>query len=636
MTTKKEEQILKIIKFAPMIFIFIVSILITFFIYLENKKTFLEDKKEIEKQFIVDNKRVIQEEVSRVYDYISYLQTNTELQLKEKIKSRVYEAHAIATSIFNKYKDIRTKEEILENIKTALSDIRFNDGRGYFFMDDRNGVKIFHPVDTSIEGKNFTNFTDVKGYKLFETIIQTIKDKTERYDQYYWYKPNTNKKVAKKISFYKYFEPLDMAIGTGEYFDEFEKEIKAKALEYVNLVRFGKSGYIFILDYEGTYLSHINKDYVGKKVVEINNVKSSSDVIDNLLSIAKNGEGYYSYVQNKKPNTNLPTKKISYVKGLNNWGWIIGTGFYEDDIGLKIENKKELVDLKFNEYIENIVIVSSILTIILMLISFYISKLLENKFTEYKKDIHKKQTILYQQSKMAAMGEMIGNIAHQWRQPLSTITTASSGMVLQKELGILSDEFFIEASNKINASAQHLSKTIDDFRNFFSPNKVKSNFLLKNTFSTTLDLVSAQFNSRDIKIIKHIENIELYNYENELIQALINILNNARDELVKKPDNQERLIFIDVFKNKQDKAVIIIKDNAGGIPKEFIDRIFEPYFTTKHQSQGTGIGLYMTEEIVLKHLKGQIQVKNKDFIYGNSSYKGAQFKIILDLENKDN
>ena len=635
MTTKKEQQILKIIKFAPMAFIIIVSILITMFFYLENKKTFVEEKKEIEKEFIEDNRKIVKEEVLRVYDYISFLQKTTELELKKRVKSRVYEAHSIATNIYEKYKDTKTEKEILENIKIALSTIRFNSGSGYFFMDDIHGNKIFHPVDTSIEGKNFLKYTDVKGYKLFETIVQTIKDKTERFDEYYWKNPNNNE-VSRKISFYKYFEPLNIAIGTGEYVDEFEKEIKEKALEYINLVKFGESGYIFILDYEGKYLAHIRKEYVGKNVIKMNDVKSVDNVVNKLIDISKTGEGYYSYLQNKKPNTNLPTKKISFVKGIDNWEWVIGTGFYEDDVNLKVINRKKQLDLKFNEYVKSIIVVSIILTIVLLFISFYISKLLENKFTEYKKDIHKKQTILYQQSKMAAMGEMIGNIAHQWRQPLSTITTAASGMVLQKELGVLSDEFFIEASNKINASAQHLSKTIDDFRNFFSPNKVKSKFLLKNTFSTTLDLVSAQFSSKDIKIIKHIENIEIYNYENELIQSLINILNNARDELVKKPNNEERLIFIDVYKNKLDKAIIIIKDNAGGIPSENIDRIFEPYFTTKHQSQGTGIGLYMTEEIITKHLKGEIFVKNKNFIYANSVQKGAQFKIVLELENKDN
>ena len=167
----------------------------------------------------------------------------------------------------------------------------------------------------------------------------------------------------------------------------------------------------------------------------------------------------------------------------------------------------------------------------------------KKKFNDYKAELNEKQIILHQQSKMAAMGEMIGNIAHQWRQPLSTITTASTGIILQKEMGILNDEFFLEALAKINLSAQHLSKTIDDFRNFFKPNKQENMVFAENIINITIDLVSAQFSTKDIKIIKNIENIEFLTYENELIQALINILNNARDELIKLSDTQEKLIF---------------------------------------------------------------------------------------------
>jgi two-component system, NtrC family, sensor kinase len=271
--------------------------------------------------------------------------------------------------------------------------------------------------------------------------------------------------------------------------------------------------------------------------------------------------------------------------------------------------------------------------IILLIISKYVSTFLENKFKQYKKELNKQQMILHQQSKMAAMGEMIGNIAHQWRQPLSTITTASSGMVLQKEMGILTDDFFFEASKKINSSAQYLSKTIDDFRNFFSPNKEKTKFFLKNTFAITLDLISVQLSTKDITIIKNIEDIELLGYENELIQALINIFNNSRDELVKKSVEEEKYIFIDVYKNSKNQVYIIIKDNAGGIKEEYLNKIFEPYFTTKHKSQGTGIGLYMTEEIITKHLNGHLSVKNKEFVYNNKKYVGAQFRIILNIND---
>ena len=500
-------------------------------------------------------------------------------------------------------------------------------------MDDINGNKLSHPVDTSIEGKNFINYTDPKGYKLFEAIVNTIKEKTERFDEYYWYKPNTNKEVARKISFYKYFEPLNIAIGTGEYFDDFERGIQKKALDYISLIKFGNAGYIFVMNYDKVYLNHFNKNFIGKKAEEILDTKDIDKNSTELLNIGKNSEGYYTYIQYQKPNSDFSAKKTSYVKGYEAWKWVIGTGFYEDDVNSEIIEIKKRLDEKYQNYIKNILIIGIILIIILLVISKYISAFLENKFNQYKKELNRQQTILHQQSKMAAMGEMIGNIAHQWRQPLSTITTASSGMVLQKELGILTDEFFFEASKKINNSAQHLSKTIDDFRNFFSPNREKTKFLLKNTLTITLDLISAQLSSKDIVIIKNVEDLELYSYENELIQALINILNNSRDELIKKPIEEEKYIFVDVYKNDKNEVNIVIKDNAGGIKEEYLNKIFEPYFTTKHKSQGTGIGLYMTEEIITKHLDGEIYVKNKEFIYNGKEYIGAQFRIVLNLSN---
>ena len=634
MKISKEEKILKIIKFSPSIFVLIISIIVVMFLYFENKKTFDIQKKEVEEKYIEKNKSFVKEEVNRVYSYIKYLQENTEKELKNNVKSRVYEAHAIASSIFEQYKNVKTKAEIFELIKVALKDIRFNEGRGYFFMDDIHGNKLFHPVDTSIEGKNFLTYTDAKGYKLFETIVNTIKDKTERFDEYYWYKPNTNKEVGRKISFYKYFEPLNIAIGTGEYFDDFEKTIKAKALEYINLVKFGKAGYIFALQYDGTYLSHIKKEYIGKNHIENKEVKGAEKIFADMLYIANNKDDFYSYTQ-KKPYSDNLTKKISYVQGIKEWSWIIGSGFYEDDVNSEIAEIKKKLDEKYENYIKNILLIGFVLVISLLFISKYLSQYLENKLNQYKKELNKNQTILHQQSKMAAMGEMIGNIAHQWRQPLSTITTASSGMVLQKEMGILTDEFFYEASEKINKSAQYLSKTIDDFRNFFSPNKEKRKFSLQNTLNLTLDLISTQFREKEIVVIKNIEDFELFSYENELIQALINILNNSRDELIKKSSNEEKYIFIDVYKDSENEIYIVIKDNAGGINKEFIDKVFEPYFTTKHKSQGTGIGLYMTEEIISKHLNGRIFVKNKEFTYKDKDYVGAQFTIVLSLIDDD-
>ncbi|MCG3710921.1 cache domain-containing protein [Aliarcobacter butzleri] len=629
MKMSKEEQFLKIIKFMPSVFVVVFSIFIILFLYFENKKTFTKEKKEIEEKYILKNKEIIKEEVTKVYEFTKRLQKNTEEELKQNVKNRVYEAHAIASSIYENYKDTKTKKEIFELIKVAFDKIRFNDGRGYFFMDDIYGNKLSHPVDKSIEGKNFIDYTDARGYKLFQSIVNTIKDKTERFDEYYWYKPNTNGEIGRKISFYKYFEPLNIAIGTGEYFDDFEKTIQKKALEYISMIRFGKAGYIFVINYDGIYLSHIRKEYIGKSYTENLAMGKNENVVPDMIEIAKNGNGFYSYIQNK-PNSESQMEKISFVQGMNDWNWLIGAGFYEDDLKQEIFEVKEKLDKNYEKYVANILIVGIVLIVFLLIVSRYVSIFLENKLKEYKKELDNKQAILYQQSKMAAMGEMIGNIAHQWRQPLSIITTATSGMVLQKQMGVLTDEFFFEASDRINHSAQYLSETIDDFRNFFIPNKEKSKVNLLEVFKKTLDLISAQFNSKEIKIIKNIETIEFESYENELIQALINILNNSRDELIKKDD--ERFIFVDAFE-KDNFINITIKDNAGGVIKENLNKIFEPYFTTKYKSQGTGIGLYMTEEIITKHLNGTIGVENVEFTYNDKQYFGAQFTIKIDLNS---
>ena len=251
-----------------------------------------------------------------------------------------------------------------------------------------------------------------------------------------------------------------------------------------------------------------------------------------------------------------------------------------------------------------------------------------SKQLKIQEDLKQKETLLSQQSKMAAMGEMLENIAHQWRQPLSVITTAASGIQLQKDFDSLTDDELENSMKEIMKSANYLSHTIDDFRDYFKPNKEKVIIKIEQIIEKTLGLVSSKFKHLEIQIIKDFEQIEISSLSNELIQAFMIILNNARDALEDK--QYDKKIFINIYK-KDNEAIISIKDNAGGIPEEIIDRVFEPYFTTKHKSQGTGIGLYMTEEIIVKHLKGSIAVENVTFDYNDETFSGADFIIKLPI-----
>ncbi|AXH13769.1 hypothetical protein CP985_13875 [Malaciobacter mytili LMG 24559] len=262
--------------------------------------------------------------------------------------------------------------------------------------------------------------------------------------------------------------------------------------------------------------------------------------------------------------------------------------------------------------------------------------IIANDITEIKetqKKLKDNEEMIHHQSKMAAMGEMLENIAHQWRQPLSVITTSASSVKIHKEMETLTDEFLDEVLDAIVKSGNHLSQTIDDFRDFFKPDKEKVEFNIAITYKKALFLVSSKLKNREIKIIENIKDIKLYGFDNELIQVIMNLINNARDALEEKKI-EYKLIFIDIYKDEENNAVLKILDNAGGIPVNIIGKIFDPYFTTKHKSLGTGIGLYMCEEILVKHMNGQIRVKNKEYEYKNKQYKGAEFTLKIPILEK--
>ena len=240
-----------------------------------------------------------------------------------------------------------------------------------------------------------------------------------------------------------------------------------------------------------------------------------------------------------------------------------------------------------------------------------------------------KNRISIQQSRMASMGEMLENIAHQWRQPLSIISVCASGMEVKKDYDILSDEDFRTGIKQIKDTTQYLSNTIEDFRSFFIKDKISADLDIRNTLTKVFDLVNATFAKNSITVVRDIKTITFNSFENELIQVLMNILINAKDALQNK--NSERLVIIKV-KKLHERIIITIRDNAGGIDESIIDKIFEPYFTTKHQYEGTGIGLYMSKLIIEKHLNGEITAKNITYKYNNREYKGALFQIILPIK----
>lgn len=486
MLFENEKKLLKIIKYAPTIFVLSITILILAISFLDNKKKFEKDKEKIRFEYTSKNQEIIQKKVYEVYNYIKREQEFTELELRKTLKEAIDTAYNIANGIYQNNLD-KNSDEIKQLVVDALRNVRFNSGRGYYFIYENSGKNILLPHNIELENTDFWNHQDAKGSYIIQDMTNLLTKNNESFYEWYWYNPTKPDIQRKKIGLVRNLEQFDWFIGTGEYLEDFEKEVQERVLRNIREIKFGSNGYIFIINYDSIYLSHIRKEFIGQNAVKNNDTVEIQKVIEDLIQIAKRGEGFYTYIQNKKPDNNQSIKKISFVKGLENWSWMIGTGFYEDDMQKTINDKKNELEEEFKEYLLKTVIFSLFLILILLLISIYFSKILQEKFKKYQSEKTKQENIITQQSKMAAMGEMIGHIAHQWRQPLSSISTSSSGMKLQKQMDILEDNFLIEGLEQINQSVQYLSTTIDDFRNFYKPNKNKTNFNISDTIEPLAD-----------------------------------------------------------------------------------------------------------------------------------------------------
>ena len=286
------------------------------------------------------------------------------------------------------------------------------------------------------------------------------------------------------------------------------------------------------------------------------------------------------------------------------------------------KNSINVDDIKSIENSIKIVVITALILIVLIFLFFYfyryskkVEEINRNLKQRVEKDIEiirKKDSILIQQSRQAAMGEMIGNIAHQWRQPLNALGLTVQKIKMLYDEDMLTNENLSKSVDKSNMLINKMSTTIDDFRNFFKTDKLKKEFNIKKAIYEVLNLLDGSLKNKNIIIdTSNIdENIMLLGYKNELEQVLLNIINNAKDALVEYNIKNPK-IDIEVSEEKGN-INIKIYDNAGGIPKDIISKIFEPYFTTKEQGKGTGIGLYMSKMIIENNMDGELSVENSE------------------------
>ena len=244
------------------------------------------------------------------------------------------------------------------------------------------------------------------------------------------------------------------------------------------------------------------------------------------------------------------------------------------------------------------------------------SELLAQDLLAKEQENKKNQEMIQQQSRLAQMGEMISMIAHQWRQPLAAISSTSASIKLKSTLNKLDNNTAIKLADNLLSYSHHLSSTIDDFRDFFKSNKHKSNVVYNQLIQDVLNIVEVSIVNKNITLVKNLQSDTVfYTYPNELKQVILNLIKNAEDAVLTKRV-QNPTITIQTKDN-----ILTISDNGGGVAKDIMDKIFDPYFSTKKNLNGTGLGLYMSKIIIEDHCSGKLTVENDK--------KGAVFSIKL-------
>jgi two-component system, NtrC family, C4-dicarboxylate transport sensor histidine kinase DctB len=654
----KEQNLPKLILAVPIIFIILTASFVTLIHINQADNKFKADSSKLRETFLEEEKQRLNTVLESINSYIVFKKASSLNILKDKVKSRVEFADDMLTKLYNNKIGIESNIAIQINLLSSLGKME-SDNKGSYFIYAYNDSNI---LKDNKSGRDFTN-----------KINDLIKVRNEGLIFYQDEILKDNRKIqVSKVSYIKKFELENIILGYTESISEFSEKTKDEVLNRFDLMKIQDDGDIFTLNYDLDIIEHSRKKELIRKnlltLIDDKELFSSLKDFFHLSKLELNKVKYYYYWK-KVDFDNYQLYIFNYVP---DWDWLVSVCVKVDDINSNITNIIGIKEAQRNDSINDSIKASLIFILIASIISYFISNFINRIFKNYKRNIerqknalknlnstleskveektkqlenlnskltdrfkdelHKnrqKDQLLYDQSKMAVMGEMIGNIAHQWRQPLSTISTIASGNSVKLQFDIFDKDDLKNDFNKIVDTTQHLSDTIDDFRNFLMENKNIEKFDLIDIVEKDLNLISPSIQKYYINIIRNFNSVEIRGIKNELVQAILNILTNAKDALLSKKENN-RVIVIDIFKDDI-YANIVIKDSGGGIPDNIKEKIFEPYFTTKDKSTGTGIGLYMTKQIIEKNMKGNLSIKNEEFVFDENIYYGACFKILLPL-----
>jgi len=414
--------------FYSLLLVAIASISLIGFIWLRDHYSEFQVESELmREQFLISHRTLIRSEVDKTAAYIHFKEAQIEKQLKESIKNRVYEAHAITNNLYEQYQGKRDLPEIKKMVKDALRPIRFNNGRGYYFAFDLNGVEELFADRPEMEGKNMLSVQGAKGEFVVRDMLQMAKKNSEGFYKYTWTKPN-KKGFFPKIAFIKIFKPFNWVIGTGEYLDDVESDIQKEVINFIEQISYGNGGYVFAGTWDGLTLSGPAKGKNNWEVTDVNGIK----VVQKLIGLAKKGNGFLEYVM-PKLDDKRPAPKLSYVVGVPKWKWYVGTGIYIDEIETAIDKKKKLLKKSIISHVVNISLILVFIILVVSFVAIQIAKKMKNNFDLFSRFFDKAATESATINPDMMDFAELENLAHSAKDMIEARKKAEEGLKASEE-----------------------------------------------------------------------------------------------------------------------------------------------------------------------------------------------------------
>jgi signal transduction histidine kinase len=605
-----EKSIPRLVIIAPLLTLAAVTVAIVYFYANRFNYYFEAESRRYLKEFVNVEKKQGEEFIKDLGLLLDYKENHIEDDIRKSLVERVDIAYETATYIYDKYHGKLSEDHIKQQINDALHQMVWHGKRNFIWITDFDGNNLLS-ANEQINGINILDYKDADGKLIIQEEIKIVKKSGSGF-----LATRFSKNQGRQIMYVRDFGHYGWFFGTGKHIDYTRDELKDSMLLMLNEMPTDKTAFIAVFDKRGPLLvSKGASDYIHDENIRL---------IQNRLSRKSTWYELPSY------------KALIYSEYFEPFGWYLVYGFDTTHFSEELSRAIGELSGKIDEERLNIISVSIVIMLFVGMFSLLLSKRINLIFAKYKEEVRlreellkelnaslekrvaeevkhhrEKEKMLIQQSKMAAMGDMISMIAHQWRQPLNQLSYVLMNIEGAYEHKELTPKYLKEKIDEGTSQLEFMSHTIDDFRNFFRPDKEREKLVVSDVVEQTIPLIEKSLESKGISLQSLlICNAEVEIFRNELMQVILNIINNAKDALMERGVAPAR-IMVETYETGQ-FVVIKICDNAGGIDEEIKERIFEPYFTTKGSDSGNGLGLYMSKTIMEKHLNGELRFENRD------------------------